>query len=34
LGLEKKVIDLKGDIGNGEKEDLDGEHEDLVRNEL
>jgi hypothetical protein len=34
LGLEKKVIDLEGDVGNSEEKDLDGEQEDLARNEL
>jgi hypothetical protein len=34
LGLEQEVIDVKGDVGNGEDEDLDGEQEDLLRDEL
>jgi hypothetical protein len=34
LGLEQKVVDVKGDVGNGEDEDLDGEQEDLARYEL
>jgi hypothetical protein len=34
LGLEEEVIDMEGDIGNGEEEDLDGEQENLARNEL
>jgi hypothetical protein len=34
LGLEEEVIDMEGDIGDGEDEDLDGEQKDLVRDEL
>jgi hypothetical protein len=34
LGLEEEVIDMEGDVGNGEDEDLDGEQKDLARNEL
>jgi hypothetical protein len=34
LGLEQEVIDIEGDVGDGEDKDLDGEQEDLVRNEL
>jgi hypothetical protein len=34
LGLEQEVIDMKGDVGNGEDEDLDGKQENLARDEL
>jgi hypothetical protein len=34
LGLEQEVIDMEGDIGNSEEENLNSEQEDLVRNEL
>jgi hypothetical protein len=34
LGLEQEVIDMKGDVGDGEDEDLDGKQEDLARDEL
>jgi hypothetical protein len=34
LGLEQEVIDMEGDVGDGEDEDLDSEQEDLARNEL
>jgi hypothetical protein len=34
LGLEEEVIDMEGNVGDGEDEDLDGEQKDLVRNEL
>jgi hypothetical protein len=34
LGLEEEVIDMKGDVGNGEEENLDSEQENLARNEL
>jgi hypothetical protein len=34
LELEQEVIDMKGNVGDSEDEDLDGEQEDLARNEL
>jgi hypothetical protein len=34
LGLEQEVIDMKGDVGDGEDENLDSKQEDLARNEL
>jgi hypothetical protein len=34
LRLEEKVIDMEGDVCNGEDEDLDGEQENLARDEL
>ena len=34
LGLEKEVIDLEGDVGDGEEEDLDSEQKNLARDEL
>jgi hypothetical protein len=34
LGLEQKVVDIKGNVGDGEDEDLNGEQEDLARYEL
>jgi hypothetical protein len=34
LGLEQEVVDMEGNVSNGEDEDLDGKEEDLVRNEL
>jgi hypothetical protein len=34
LGLEQEVVDMEGNVGNGENKDLDGEQEDLVRYEL
>jgi hypothetical protein len=34
LGLEEKVIDMEGDVGDGEDEDLNGEQKDLSRDEL
>jgi hypothetical protein len=34
LGLKQEVIDIEGNIGNGEDEDLDSEQEDLLRDEL
>jgi hypothetical protein len=34
LGLEQKVIDVEGNVGNGEDEDLDGEQENLARDKL
>ena len=34
LRLEEKVIDMEGDVGDGEEEDLNGEQEDLARDEL
>jgi hypothetical protein len=34
LGLEKEVIDVKGNVGDSEDEDLDGEQECLARYEL
>jgi hypothetical protein len=34
LGLEQEVVDVKGDVSNGKDEDLDGEQENLARNEL
>jgi hypothetical protein len=34
LWLEEEVIDVEGDVGDGEDEDLDGEQKDLARDEL
>jgi hypothetical protein len=34
LGLEQKVVNMKGDVGDNEDEDLNGKQEDLVRYEL
>jgi hypothetical protein len=34
LGLEQEVIDVEGDVGDSEDEDLNGEQEDLARDEL
>jgi hypothetical protein len=34
LGLEQEVVDVKGDVGDGEDEDLDGEQKDLARYKL
>jgi hypothetical protein len=34
LGLEEEVIDVEGDVGDGEYENLDSEEEDLARDEL
>jgi hypothetical protein len=34
LGLEEEVIDMEGNVGDSEDEDLDGEQKDLSRNEL
>jgi hypothetical protein len=34
LGLEEEVIDMEGDVGNGEDKVLNGEQKDLARNEL
>jgi hypothetical protein len=34
LGLEEEVIDMKGDVGDGEDEDLNSEQKNLARNEL
>jgi hypothetical protein len=34
LGLEQEVVDMEGNICNGEEEDLDSKQEDLVRDEL
>ena len=34
LGLEQEVIDMEGNIGDSEEENLNSEQEDLVRNEL
>jgi hypothetical protein len=34
LGLEQEVVDMKGNVGDSEEEDLDGEQEDLARDEL
>jgi hypothetical protein len=34
LGLEQEVIDVEGNVGDGEDKDLDSEQEDLARNEL
>jgi hypothetical protein len=34
LGLEQEVIDVEGNVGNSEDEDLDSEQKDLARNEL
>jgi hypothetical protein len=34
LGLEQEVIDMEGNVGDGEDKDLDGEQEDLARDEL
>jgi hypothetical protein len=34
LGLEQEVIDVKGDIGDSEDENLDSEQENLARDEL
>jgi hypothetical protein len=31
LGLEQEVVDVEGDIGDSEDENLDGEQEDLAR---
>jgi hypothetical protein len=34
LGLEQEVVDVEGNVGDGEDKNLDGEQEDLVRDEL
>jgi hypothetical protein len=34
LGLEQEVVDVEGDVGDSEDEDLNSEQEDLVRDEL
>jgi hypothetical protein len=34
LGFEQEVIDVKGDVDDGEDKDLDGEQENLARDEL
>jgi hypothetical protein len=34
LGLEQEVIDMEGDVGDSEEEDLKGEQENLARDEL
>jgi hypothetical protein len=34
LGLEQEVVDVEGNVGDGEDKDLDSEQEDLVRYEL
>jgi hypothetical protein len=34
LRLEQKVVDVKGDVDDGENKDLDSEQEDLTRDEL
>jgi hypothetical protein len=34
LGLEQEVIDVEGDVGDSENEDLNGEQENLARDEL
>jgi hypothetical protein len=34
LGLEQEVIDIEGDVGDNKDKNLDGEQEDLVRDEL
>jgi hypothetical protein len=34
LGLEQEVIDVEGDIGDGEDKNLDSKQEDLARNKL
>jgi hypothetical protein len=34
LGLEEEVIDMEGNVGDSEDEDLNGEQKDLLRNEL
>jgi hypothetical protein len=34
LGLKKEVIDVEGDVGDGEDEDLNGKQENLARYEL
>jgi hypothetical protein len=34
LELEQEVVDIKGNVGNGEEENLDDKQEDLVRNKL
>jgi hypothetical protein len=31
LGLEQEVVDMEGDVGDGEDENLDSEQKDLVR---
>jgi hypothetical protein len=34
LGLEEEVIDVEGDVGDGEDENLNGKQENLARDEL
>jgi hypothetical protein len=34
LGLEQEVVDVEGNIGDSENEDLDSEQENLARDEL
>jgi hypothetical protein len=34
LGLEQEVVDVEGDVGNSEDKNLNGEQEDLARDEL
>ena len=34
LGLEQEVIDMEGNVGDSEDEDLNGEQENLMRDEL
>jgi hypothetical protein len=34
LGLEKEVIDMEGNVCDGEDENLNSEQEDLARDEL
>jgi hypothetical protein len=34
LGLEQEVIDMEGNVGNGEDENLDSKQENLLRDEL
>jgi hypothetical protein len=34
LGLEQEVIDVEGDVGDSENEDLNGEQENLARDKL
>jgi hypothetical protein len=34
LGLKQEVVDIEGDVGDGEDEDLDSEQKNLARDEL
>jgi hypothetical protein len=34
LGLKQEVVDIEGDVGDGEDEDLDSKQKNLARDEL